>query len=230
LLKKNKHTKLIVLIDPDKYNPELITLINQSRVSCIFVGGSVLKKNNLDIVVKDIKKHTKIPVIIFPGDEKQISKNADGILILSLLSSLNPTYLISKLQQAALKIKQSNLKTIATAYILIDGGKISTTERVTKSKGLKSKKEILSTCIAAELMGKQLIYLEAGSGAKKTVNAKVITEVKKQTSLPIIIGGGINTTDKAKKILNSNPDYIVVGNALEQNPLFIFELSKLLKS
>jgi phosphoglycerol geranylgeranyltransferase len=230
LLHKTKYTKLIVLIDPDKYNPVLLEYINKCKVSYIFIGGSTLKKNNLDIVVKDIKQHTKIPVIIFPGDEKQISKNADGILILSLLSSLNPSYLITKVKQAALKIKQSSLKTIPTAYVLVDGGKESTTEKITKSKGLKSKKEILSTCVAAELMGKQLIYLEAGSGAKKTINPKIIMEVKEQTSLPIIIGGGINNTYKAKKILDSNPDYIVVGNALEQNPLFIFELSKLLKS
>lgn len=229
MLKKNKHTKLIILIDPDKYNPELVKYINKCKVSYIFVGGSVLKRNNLDKVINHIKSLTKIPVIIFPGNEKQISKQADALLILSLLSSKNPDFLISKLQSVALKIKNIKIKTISTAYILVDGGKMSTTEKVTGSTGLKSKKEIISTCVAAELLGKDIIYLEAGSGAKKTIQSELIKEVREHTTLPLIIGGGINTATKAKKIIDMNPDYIVVGNALEQNLLFLFELNKLIK-
>lgn len=218
LLNKALQTKLIILIDPDKYNQELVKLANDCNVYCIFVGGSVLNKNILEKIVKSIKAITTIPVIIFPGDETQISKYADGILILSLLSGRNAEYLIGKHVKAAIKIRQSKLKAIPTGYILVDGGKKSTTQKVTKSKPLTDKKEIVNTAIAGELLGKQLIYLEAGSGATQTLTNSVIKAVKQNISIPLIVGGGIDSEEKVKKILLSKPDYIVIGNAFEKNP------------
>jgi len=227
LLKKTTHTQLIILIDPDKYNPELIKMANQCQVKYIFIGGSLLQKNNFEKTIKSIKLLTKIPVIIFPGDETQISKLADGILILSLLSGRNAEYLVGKHVKAASKIKASKLTPIPTGYILVDGDKTSTTQKITKTKPLQSKKEIIETAIAGELLGKQLIYLEAGSGAKKTLHTSVIKEVKKHISIPLIIGGGINSITKAKNILVSKPDYMVIGNALETNPDLLIEINKL---
>lgn len=228
MLTKSTHTKLIILIDPDKYNPALIDIANKSRVSYIFFGGSSLKKNNFEKTLRAIKSKTTIPVIIFPGDEKQVSKYADGLLMLSLLSGRNAEYLIGKHVNAAASIKASKVPVIPTAYILIDGGKASTTQKITNTTPLHHKKEIINTAIAGELLGKRLIYLEAGSGAKKTLTPALIKEVKKQTSLPLIIGGGIDSVKKASAILKSKPDYMVVGNALERDPLFLNELNKLL--
>lgn len=227
MLTKTKHTQLIILIDPDKYNPELVNIANRCNVKYIFVGGSGLKKKTFEKTIKSIKSKTKIPVIIFPGDETQISKLADGLLMLSLLSGRNAEYLIGKHVTAASKIKASKLKVIPTGYILIDGGKKSTTQKITKTKSLTSKKEIIDTAIAGELIGKQIIYLEAGSGAKKILNTDLIKSVKKQISIPLIVGGGINNTNKAKAIIKSNPDYLVVGNALENDPGLLIELNKL---
>jgi phosphoglycerol geranylgeranyltransferase len=227
LLKKTTHTQLIILIDPDKYNPELIKMANQCQVNYIFVGGSSLQKNNFEKTIKSVKSLTKIPVIIFPGDETQISRLADGILILSLLSGRNAEYLVGKHVKAASKIKASKLTPIPTGYILVDGDKTSTTQKITKTKPLQSKKEIIETAIAGQLLGKQLIYLEAGSGAKKTLNTSIIKEVKKHISIPLIIGGGINSITKAKNILDAKPDYMVIGNALETNPDLLIKINKL---
>jgi phosphoglycerol geranylgeranyltransferase len=227
LLKKTTHTQLILLIDPDKYNPELIKMADKSKASYIFVGGSILRKNTFEKTIKSIKEITKIPVIIFPGDETQISKHADGILMLSLLSGRNAEYLIGKHVKAASKIKAANIKVIPTGYILIDGAHKSTTQKITKTKPLSNKKEIIETAIAGELLGKKVIYLEAGSGAKKTLNASIIKEVKKNISIPLIVGGGIDSVLKIKNILLSNPDYLVVGNALEKDPHFLIELNKI---
>jgi len=221
LLTKNSHTQLIILIDPDKYNPDLIEIANKCCVSYIFVGGSGLKGNVFNKTVKSIKSISKIPLIIFPGDESQISELADGILILSLLSGRNAEYLIGKHVKVAAKIKASKLETIPTGYILVDGISKSTTQKVTKTKPLTSKKEIIATAIAGELLGKKIIYLEAGSGAKKNISSSLVKEVKKQISIPLIIGGGINLMlQKAQQIINSNPDYIVVGNALEKIQIY----------
>ena len=227
MLTKTSHTQLIILIDPDKYNPDLVDLANTCKVSYIFVGGSSIKQNNFEKTIKSIKSKTQIPVIIFPGDETQISKYADGLLLLSLLSGRNPDYLIGKHVNAAHRIKASNLKTIPTGYILVNGGKASTTQKITKTKALSSLKEVVNTAIAGELLGKQLIYLEAGSGAKKVVTPALIRQVKKNISIPLIIGGGIDSVVKAKNILATNPDYMVIGNALEKSPQLILELSKL---
>jgi len=202
-------------------------MANQCQVKYIFVGGSLLQKNNFEKTIKSIKSLTQIPVIIFPGDETQISKIADGILILSLLSGRNAEYLVGKHVKAASKIKASKLTPIPTGYILVDGDKTSTTQKITKTKPLQSKKEIIETAIAGELLGKQLIYLEAGSGAKRTLDTSIIKEVKKHISIPLIIGGGINSVTKAKNILASKPDYMVIGNALETSPDLLIEINKL---
>lgn len=227
MLKKTKHTQLIILIDPDKFNPELISIANECNVSYIFVGGSILKKKSLEKTIKIIKSKTTIPVIIFPGDETQISKYANGILLLSLLSGRNPDYLIGKHVLAAQKIKSSKLNVVPTGYILVGGGRISTTQKITKTKSLLNRKEIINTAIAAELIGKHLLYLESGSGAKKTVSPTIIKEIKKKVTIPLIVGGGINTIKKAKLLINSGPDYIVVGNVLEENPNLLLDLSSL---
>lgn len=227
MLKKQTHTKLIILVDPDKYNPELIKIADNCNVAYVFVGGSVVNNDTFEKTIKSIKKITKIPLIIFPGDETQVSKHADCILMLSLLSGRNPEYLIGKHVKAASKIKASKIKTIPVGYILVDGAKKSTTQKITKTKPLGSKKEIIETAIAGELLGKKLIYLEAGSGAKKTINSTIIYEVKKNISIPLIIGGGIDSILKVKNILTSNPDYLVIGNALERDPDFLLKLNKL---
>ena len=194
----------------------------------IFVGGSVLKANSIGKTIKSIKSITQIPIIIFPGDFSQLSNLADAILIPSLLSGRNTDYLIGKHVKASTKLKASKLKTIPIGYILVDGGNNSTTQKLTKTKPLTTKKEIIETAIAGQLLGKSLIYLEAGSGAKKTVLTSIIKDVKKQISIPLIVGGGIDSVAKAKIIISSTPDYIVVGNILETTPHFILELSDLI--
>lgn len=227
MLKKTTHTQLIILIDPDKYNPELIKIANHCKVTYIFVGGSKLQSNTFEKTIKAIKSITKIPVIIFPGDETQISKQADGILILSLISGRNVEYLIGKHVIAAQKIKASKIYTIPTGYILVDVGHKSTTQKVTKTKPLSSQQEIINTAIAGELMGKQLIYLEAGSGAKKTLQQSIMKNVKKSINIPLIVGGGIDSIAKVKLILSCRPDYMVIGNAFEKKPDLLTEIAHL---
>lgn len=230
MLNKTPHTGLIILIDPDKYNPELLAIANQCRVDYIFYGGSSLKQNNFQRVLKDIKSRTRIPVILFPGDERQVSALADGILMLSLLSGRNPEYLIGKHVKAAARIKATGIEVIPTAYILVDGGASSATQKVTGTAPLRYQKDIVNTAIAGELLGKKLIYLEAGSGARKPLHHKLLAAVRAHTSLPIIAGGGINNLAKATELIRAKPDYIVVGNILEENPSFLTELNRLMRT
>lgn len=226
---KKKQTQLAVLIDPDKFNPELVKLANQCHVHYFFVGGSELITGSIEKTITAIKKLSKIPIIIFPGDEKQLSAKANAVLFLSLLSGRNPDYLIGKHVLAAPFIKQKNLECISTAYILVNGNKTSTTQKVTNTKPLSNTQTIINTCIAAELLGFKTIYLEAGSGAKKNINAALIKKVKHNISLPLIVGGGINNLSKAKQAINAGADILVIGNALEKESIWLKQLSLLFK-
>ena len=226
---KRKQAQLAVLIDPDKFNGQLIELANQCHVHYFFVGGSQLSSGNIEKTIAAIKKHSKIPVILFPGDEKQVSAKADAILFLSLLSGRNPDYLIGKQVLAAPFIKKKKIECISTAYILVEGNKKSTTQKVTHTQPLSNSKKIVHTAIAAELLGFKTVYLEAGSGAKKHIDTVLIKKVKQNIDIPLIVGGGIDTVEKAKQAIVSGADILVVGNALEKNIYLLKELSLLFK-
>jgi phosphoglycerol geranylgeranyltransferase len=214
-----KKPLLAVLIDPDKFNPELIKLANSTKVSCFLVGGSKLHDGDLIKTVKTIKKLSSIPVILFPGDENQLTKQADGLFLPSLISGRNPDYLIEKHIAMAPKIRKMNLKHLPMAYILIDGGAPSQTQIVTQTQPLNTKRStyIINTAIAAQQLGFKILYLEAGSGAKTNIPVPLIKTIKKNVSIPLIVGGGIDSVQKMRKVIKSGANLIVVGNALEKD-------------
>lgn len=230
-LKLGQKAKFAILIDPDKFNLELILMANHSNASCFLIGGSVIKSGNLESCILQIKKHSTLPVFLFPGDETQLSKEADGLFLPSLVSGKNPEYLIGKQVLMAPIIKKLKLTFSPMAYLLIDGKRKSTTQKVSNTKPLPSNeiKRIVNTCLASEQLGFQLIYLEAGSGAANGVNSNIIKAVKKEISLPIIVGGGINSAEKVKRAIKAGANLIVVGNALEKNVHLLTELSDCFK-
>lgn len=220
---------LVILIDPDK-KQHISSFIHHtaiSNVDCFFVGGSGELNNSLDEVLQYIKSNSAKPCYIFPGSENQISKYADGILILSLLSGRNPDYLIGKLVDKSKEIKQLGLDTMSVGYILIDGGNITSTIKVTNTNPIPADQTelIVRTAIAAELLGMQAVYLEAGSGATISVSTETVKAVKKAISLPLIVGGGIREVSTAEALWAAGANFIVVGNILEKTPSFIHELS-----
>jgi putative glycerol-1-phosphate prenyltransferase len=218
---------LAVLVDPDKYNPELIKQADLLRVSFFLVGGSRLEKGDLRKTISDIKRNSGLPVILFPGDEKQLDKKADGLLLLSLLSGRNAEYLIEKHVRAAPTIKKMKLKHLPTAYLLIGGNNVSATQMVTQTEPMNPMgiESIVNTCVAAEQLGFRAVYLEAGSGAKTPVSPELVRKIKKNISLPILVGGGIDSAAKAKRLIKAGANLIVVGNALEKNVYLLTELS-----
>ena len=223
---------LAVLIDPEKMDVENIAAffekVHQSITTHIFVGGSTDKDNLTDKVVSEIKKVTKLPVILFPGDVSQISQKADGILFLSLLSGRNPEYLIEQQIKAAPILKTSTLEILPTGYILIDGQKETATQKVSNTKPISQENTelILNTALAGEFSGKKLIYLEAGSGAKVPVNENIITLVKTNLTIPLIVGGGIRSKKQLKNTFNAGADLVVIGTAFENDETFFEELKK----
>ncbi len=233
LSSKKKGKKLFsVLVDPDKFSPEVIREADKARVDFIFIGGSQVKNGSFHRCVASIQKITNIPLVIFPGSREQVSEKADAILLLSLISGRNPDYLIGEHIQAARQLKRSKLEIIPTGYILIGGGKKISAQAVTRTSPIKSSDKGLavSTAIAGELLGMKMIYLEAGSGSKTPLSSSLVKEVRKNISCPVIAGGGIDTPEKAQALCKAGADMIVVGNAIEKDHGLIVEIAKAIHS
>jgi len=232
LAKQHGKQLLAVLIDPEKTSieqlPTLVKLIHQSIATHIFVGGSTDQHNTIEPVIVALKKATILPIIIFPGSANQVSKKADGILFLSLISGRNPEYLIEQQVQSAIQIKESSLEVLPTGYILVDGGKESAVERVSSSKPIcqTNSELILRTALAGEFSGKKIIYLEAGSGAKTPVKSSIISLVKENLTIPLIIGGGIQTVHQLTTAYAAGADLVVIGTAFEKDPTFFNIIKK----
>ena len=218
-----KHKALALLLDPEKADLSRLPITADARPDYIFVGGSTGGDTtdflrNLKLRIKNYE--LQIPVILFPGNAAQFSAEADAVLFLSLLSGNNPEYIVGQQIRSARRIRDSRLDCIPTAYILIDGGVETSTMRVTDTQPLKPSnlQTIVDTCIAAQLMGKQLIYLEAGSGALHPVPEEVIRAVRAAVSLPLIVGGGIRTPEQMNRAYRAGADIVVIGNHFESHP------------
>lgn len=231
LFKDTAKKKLAVLVDPDRQQPaQLTALIEQAlnaKVDFFFVGGSLLLDDRFEKTITQLKGQQEIPVVIFPGNNYQVSKNADALLLLSLVSGRNADFLIGQHVIAAPHIKQAKLETISTAYLLIDGGRISTTSYMTQTVPIPADKPdvAVATVMAAEMLGMQMIYLEAGSGAMRCVPTEMVRLVKKNTDLPVVVGGGIKSGDDAEGLCIAGADVVVVGNVLEKSPELLMEIS-----
>ena len=201
-----KKKKLALLIDPDKTSlTNAVTLSKEAmeqQFHFVFIGGSIISES-IDNYIKTIKSSCSLPIILFPGSYFQLSKFADGLLLLSLISGRNPEYLIGQHVIAAPLIKKYGLATIPTGYILINGGSVSSTEYMSNTKAIPALKTdiIKATALAGEMLGLKLIYLEAGSGAKNPVSEQIISEIRKTVSIPIIVGGGISDPKQLKLML-----------------------------
>ena len=75
----------------------------------------------------------------------------------------------------------------------------------------------IAHALAAQYLGKKLIYLEAGSGAKQAVTNELIKEVFEQVEIPLIVGGGIRTPEVAREKVESGASFVVTGTIIEEN-------------
>jgi putative glycerol-1-phosphate prenyltransferase len=228
----NNKKQFAVLVDPDNYNSQqlidLVALAQKSMVSWFFVGGSLLSEGNLDTTIKVIKDNSDVPVVIFPGDEMQINKNADAILLLSMISGRNPELLIGKHVIAAPYLKRSGLEILPTGYMLIDSGRSTTALYMSNTMPIPANKNEIAVCtaMAGEMLGLKLIYMDGGSGADDPVPTSMIEKVKKNITVPLILGGGIRTPETAREKFKAGADVIVVGNAIESDQSLLARIAE----
>jgi len=221
---------LAVLIDPDKFSIEstssFIRKVNESIATHIFVGGSIVNNDATDSLVSEIKKHTNLPIVLFPGDVSQITDKANALLFLSLLSGRNSEYLIGKHVEAVSKLSKMQLEVISTGYILIESGKETAVEKVTNTKPMPrgNIQNIVDTAKAGQLLGMKLIYLEAGSGAREPLTKTIISRIKQELDIPLIVGGGIRSKVQLDHAFNAGAELVVIGTAFEEDESFFEEL------
>jgi phosphoglycerol geranylgeranyltransferase len=220
-----------VLIDPDKVTKpmldELVRLSIDAGVDYFFLGGSLVISNHLDECVLHIKSICNIPVILFPGSPSQISKHADALLYLSLISGRNPELLIGQHVISAPFVKASGLEIMPTGYMVIDGGAPTTVSYISNASPIPADKNEIAMCtaLAGEMLGMKLIYMDAGSGARRPITEGMIEVVSRYIEAPLIIGGGITDPEKAYRNCKAGADIIVVGNAIEKDPTLIREIA-----
>lgn len=227
---RNSKQAIAVLIDPEKCDngsqlKELLEKSTFAGIDYLFIGGSTVTRKEFTETVTYIKAHSSIPLVIFPGSGQQISEKADAILYLSLLSGRNPDFLIGHHVQSASELFEMDLEIIPTAYLLIDGGTQSSVAYVSQTTPIPRENGtiIRNTAIAGKLQGKQLLYLDAGSGAKFSVPCQRIEELA-NLNLPIIVGGGVTRIDQIEQLHKAGTNIVVIGNKLEQDTDFLLDI------
>lgn len=227
-LKQNKK-RIAILIDPDKSdNKSLDQIFNQNvinEIDAVFTGGSILF-NKIDKTIFEVKQRTKLPVAIFPGNAFQISDRADIFLLLNLISGRNPDMLIGHHVMAAPQLRQSGLEIVSTGYMLFDCGPTTSVQYMSNTMPIPNNKPdiAIATAMAGEMIGMKTLYLEAGSGAKETVNPEIVRKVKKNVTIPVIVGGGIKTASHAKQLWEAGANMLVIGTAIEKQTSFLNEI------
>ena len=231
---RNDGRKLLaVLVDPDKVSDtRLATLArhaNDGSVDYFLWGGSLVNQPQSAYYLRRLKELTEVPVLLFPGSVYQLDERADALLLLSLISGRNPELLIGHHVTVAGRIKQMGLLTVPTGYILIDGGRPTSVSYMSGTTPIPADKPAIAaaTALAGEQLGLKLIYLDAGSGALNPVSQKIIRAVRKEIILPLIVGGGIRTPERASQALASGADMIVIGNGLERDAGWLPEVAAL---
>ncbi|MEM9990152.1 MAG: geranylgeranylglyceryl/heptaprenylglyceryl phosphate synthase [Bacteroidota bacterium] len=229
--KKSGQKKFVILIDPDKVRlgnmNKVLELAIEAQVDYFFIGGSLVVNNMLDDCLIAIKEMCDIPMVLFPGNSFQLSYRADAVLFLSLISGRNAELLIGNHVLAAPYLKLSPLEILPTGYMLVDGGKPTTVSYISNTTPIPSAKDDIALCtaIAGELLGLKMIFMDAGSGAMTPVSTSMIEAVSSAIEVPLIVGGGIKTPEKALANIQAGADVIVVGDAIEKDPQLILDMA-----
>ena len=209
---------LAVLVDPDKRDRYSALLPYLREVDLVLVGGST--GTQIEECVALLRQHTSAPLVLFPGNTAQFTSMADALLFLTLLNSRRAEVLIEPHVQSAITIRQSGIETIPMGYILVDGDRQSAVERVSGCTPIarQAVTDVVSHAVAGQLLGKQLIYIDAGSGAKTPVSIDTVRAVCQAIDVPLIVGGGIITEQQMLLVFSAGANIVVVGNHFEQHP------------
>jgi putative glycerol-1-phosphate prenyltransferase len=212
---------LLILVDPERTGPEeaarVARVAEAGGAAGVLIGTSFDGAARTADVAAAIKKAASLPLLLFPGSAGQLVPNVDAVLLLSLVSGRNPQYLIEEHVRAVPFFLRHDVATLSTAYLLVDGGRITAVESVSQTRPLPADKPELAVAhaVAGAMIGMGAVYLDAGSGAEYPVAPTLIRAVRGAVRLPLFVGGGIRTPEQVRAALDAGADFTVVGNAIE---------------
>lgn len=218
--KLDKGTVHITLIDPIRQVPEVAVRLaytaQEVGSDLIFVAGSKgVTQRSLVETTDAVKEKVNIPVVYFPSGAEALSLDFDAILFLSMINSRNSQFITGAHAQASFILKKLGVEVIPVGYVIVEPGmkigEIGEADLVPRDNYWKA----LDYSIAAEYMGMKYVYLEAGNGAAQPVPANMIRAVKKELSIPLIVGGGIRTAIDARRVRQAGADIVVTGTIIE---------------
>ena len=218
---RERSSGLLILVDPERTSPgeagAVARAADADGAAGLLIGTSFDGAARTAEVAQAIKKATRLPLLLFPGSAGQLVPEVDAVRLLSLVSGRNPQYLIEEHVRSVPFFIRHRVASVSTAYILIDGGRVTAVESVSQTRPLPSDKPELAAAhaMAARLIGMAAVYLDAGSGADNPVHPRVISAVKGRVDLPLFVGGGIRTPEQARAAREAGADFVVVGNVIE---------------
>lgn len=227
--------QIAVLVDPDKTSPDSAAVLarraSEAGIHYLMVGGSLVVDGQFELCVEALRAHSDLPVILFPGDTMQVSAAANGMLLLSLISGRNAELLIGRHVIAAPALRRSGLEILPTGYMLIDGGAPTSVSYMSNTMPIPANKPDIAQCtaMAGEMLGLQVLYLDAGSGAQNPVPARLIEAVRKSVRLPLMVGGGLRNPESVLSAFNAGADIVVVGTAIEQEPGLLERMAEVVR-
>lgn len=215
-----KHKMHMTLLDPAKQDPalsgEIASKAEAAGSDAIMVGGSTgVTQANLDSTVEHIKRRCRLPVIYFPSGAHAIATRCDAIYFMSVLNSRNVRNLTGEHVRGAPAIKRLGIEPISMGYVIIEPGmkvgEVAEADLVRRG----DLETLVGYALTTQYFGMDLLYLEAGSGAPEPVPEDMIRAARRNVSIPIVVGGGIVTSEHAAAAANAGADMIVTGTLVE---------------
>jgi phosphoglycerol geranylgeranyltransferase len=215
---------LLVLIDPVRTSGDEAARVGREAhaagVAGVLIGSSFDGAAQTHIVARAVRAAAPdVPLALFPGSAMQLTDEVDVVLFLSLVSGRNAQYLIEEHVRAVPFLQRHPVATLSTAYILIDGGRVTSVEAVSQTRPLPADKPEIAAAhaTAASLIGMQALYLDAGSGAERPVPLAVIQACRAAVpDRPLFVGGGIRSPAQARAARAGGADFVVIGTVVEE--------------
>lgn len=210
----------ITLIDPSRQLPEaagrLARTAQEVGSDLVLIGStSSTGQRTLLETAAAVRQKTTLPVVFLPAGSDSISFNLDALLFLSMLNSRNTRFVSAAHARVALVLKRLAVETISAGYILVEPGmkvgELGEADLVTRDNPWSA----IGYALTAELMGMNYVYLDAGNGAAQPVPAGMIRAVKRELSIPLIVGGGIRMAADARRVRQAGADIVITGTVIE---------------
>lgn len=218
-------------LDPPNYEPgqcgKIARIAEENGLDAFAVGGSLGAQGKaLNESLKEIKKNSSLPRIIFPGNISTLSKHADALYFMSMLNSNDPYWITGAQVSASITVRQLGLEVIPTSYIIIEPGEavgwMGRAQLIPRNKGYLA----AATALAGQFMGSKLIILESGGGAPQPCPKEMVSQAKKLVEVPLLVAGGVRTPKDAYETIKAGADIVQVGTAFEASQGNLDEMGK----